>query len=179
MAKTFKAATDLAYGKVYEEPAARVFAQKQWPGSEIRPAGRFADIDFLVFAGPEGVSNGKGGLKHLPGEFIAFLEIKKRRKVAASWPSTIVHINKHHAARWGKKYFKVPTVCLVLFTDTAGYFNLHELPDSEEDIERWDRPGQSVPHACYLYSRMTWDTELLPAVMAAIAADEGEDTTEN
>ena len=132
-----------------------------------------------MFAGPEGVSNGKGGLKHLPGEFIAFLEIKKRRKVAASWPSTIVHINKHHAARWGKKYFKVPTVCLVLFTDTAGYFNLHELPDSEEDIERWDRPGQSVPHACYLYSRMTWDTELLPAVMAAIAADEGEDTTEN
>lgn len=171
MSKPFKAGADVAYGKLYEEPIAREFAEMRWPGSEVRPAGRFADIDFLVFAGPEGVPNGRGGFKHQPGEFIAFLEIKKRRKVAGSWNSTIVHENKHHAARWGKKFFKVPSVCVVMFPDTLGYFDLHEEPDGLENIERWDRQGVSVPHAVYNYTRMTWHPDLLETILARVAAE--------
>src|SRR5262245_2696781 len=99
---TFNPAAEIAYGKLYERPAAEVFARKQWPGCQVVPAGRFADLDFLILAPPEGIPNGKGGFKNQPNEFIAFLEVKKRRKVSASWDSTIVAIRKHHAARWGK-----------------------------------------------------------------------------
>lgn len=179
MAKGFNAAAEVAYGKLYEEPAAREYAQMKWPGAEVKPAGRFADIDFLVFAGPEGIPNERGGLKHQPGEFIAFLEVKKRRKVSTSWTSTIVHVNKHHAARWGKKFFKVPTVCLVMFPDTVGVFDLHEEPDGEENIERWDRAGVSVPHAVYNYTRMTWHPELLATILATVARENEVEVEEN
>src|SRR5687767_1527186 len=97
--------TDLRFGKLYELAAAQLCAEQLWPGSTVAACPTYADIDFVVTVAEKGL--------------VAFLEIKTRRVDSAKYDSTIVHVNKHHAGRWGKTFFKVPTVCLVVFTDNA------------------------------------------------------------
>lgn len=149
---------ELAFGKVYERVAAEHYAAKRWPGAQLAECAAYADIDFVVTSST--------------GKFLGFIETKARRISSTRYESTIVAYRKHDAARYGKYYFKVPTVCLVLFTDAVATFNLHEDPDGAETITRHDR-GTSAPHALYAHSRFEWHNELLEPIAVAVRAEQG------
>jgi hypothetical protein len=153
---TFKG--ELAFGKVYEEVAARKYAATVWPGALVAPCNTFADIDFVV------VDPAKG--------LVGFIEVKTRKIPSTKYDSTIVSLRKHHAGRWGREFFKVPTMCVVLFTDTCGVFDLKETPDLIAPITRWDR-GKPIDHAHYNHSRLTWLPELHTEVLLTVAKEQG------
>ncbi len=103
------------------------------------------------------------------GKLAAFLEIKTRRIASDAYESTILATRKHHAARWGKEYWKVKTVALVLFSDRLATFGLQEKPDAEELIGRRDRPNApAVPHVLYNHSRFEWHDDLFVAIRARV-----------
>jgi hypothetical protein len=154
---------EVAFGKIFEKRTAEAVAAKLWPGCRLVAAHGWADIDFLVV----GEDADSGDLKH-----IAFLEVKARRIPITRYESTIVSMRKHHAGRWGKEFYKVPTICIVLFTDALATFDLHATPDGKENITRHDNPGVTVEHALYLHKRFERHDELLEGIHAAIEADQ-------
>ncbi len=146
---------ELAFGKTYERAAAEVYVEKRWPGAQIIESPTYADLDWQVVQ-PR---------KEAPPLLLAWLEVKTRRIGSKQYEDTIVAYRKHDAARFGLVFFKVPTVCLVIFADTVATFDLHEAPDSKREIGRYDRPGVSILHALYLHSRFEWHPELLEPIM--------------
>jgi hypothetical protein len=158
---TFKG--ELAFGKVYERVAAEQYAALTWPGAIVAPCNTFADIDFIV------VDPAKG--------LVGFVEIKTRKIASTKYDSTIVSMRKHEAGRYGQHYFKVPTMCVVVFTDNAGVFDLKLTPDLVAPITRWDR-DKPVPHAHYNHDKLVWMPNLFAAVMQAVADEQGLDSAE-
>lgn len=162
MAYNIKA--ELAFGKVYERIAAEVVAAKLWPGCTLIATQSFADIDFIV-----AMPQPDGTLKH-----IAFLETKARRCSITQYESTIVAERKHTAGRYGREFYKVPTVCLVLFTDGVATFNLHLAPDKVENVTRHDRPGQrGMQHAFYMHDKFERHDELLEEIARRVDVEQG------
>lgn len=147
---------ELAYGKRYEAIAAKIYAEKTWPGCIVAPCPAYADVDFTIIDPIKGL--------------LAFLEVKTRRITSEKYESTIVSLRKHHSGRYGLTFFKVKTPCLVLFADTLGVFELSETPDSIAPITRWERGGEGVDHAHYAHSRLTWLPELHQEIMTAVGA---------
>jgi Holliday junction resolvase-like predicted endonuclease len=150
---------ELRFGKRYEEVAARLYAEKEWPGCTIAPCATYADVDYAVMTPEKGL--------------VALIEIKTRRCTSEKYDSTIVSLRKHHTGRYAKEFLKVKTPCVVIFTDTAAVFSLHEVPDSVEPITRYDRPGQTVDHAHYKHSRLEFRPELHAAIMSEVAEEQG------
>ena len=160
----FNIKAELAFGKVYERIGAEVVAEKLWPGCRLIATQGFADIDFIV-----AMPQDDGSLKH-----IAFLETKARRISIDAYDSTIVAERKYTAGRWGREFYKVETVCLVLFTDGVATFPLHTPPDKVDTVVRRDRPGQNkMQHAFYLHTRFTRHDELLPIIAERIEVEQG------
>lgn len=151
---------ELQFGKQYERIAAEVFIAKRWPSAKLVEAPAYSDVDWFV------VEPQAGG----PDKLIALLEVKTRRIDSKKYDSTIVAARKHDAARYAKAFFKVPTVCLVLFTDAVATFDLHEAPDGRQIIGRGDRPGSQMLHALYLHSRFEYHNELLEPILGRVAA---------
>lgn len=161
---SFNIRAELAFGKVYERIGAEVVAEKLWPGCTLVATQGFADIDFIV-----GMPQPDGSLRH-----IAFLETKARRCSITQYDSTIVAERKHTAARWGREFYKVETVCLVLFIDGVATFPLHTPPDKVDIVVRHDRPGRNkMQHAFYLHSRFSRHDELLPIIAERVEVEQG------
>lgn len=146
---------ELLFGKRFEYVAAEAYVAKRWPGAQLVEAPAYSDLDFAVIKPQESG----------PPVLAAFLEVKTRRIDSAKYDSTIVAWRKYDAARFGRAFFKVPTVCLVVFTDAVATFDLHDLPDGKQKIGRFDRPGTEVDHALYLHSRFEWHPELLEPIL--------------
>lgn len=147
--------SELAFGKTYERVAAEAYVEKRWPGAQLIESPAYADLDWQVVRPRESQ----------PPLLLAWLEVKTRRIDSKKYEDTIVAYRKHDAARFGRAFFKVPTVCLVLFTDTVATFDLHDAPDGKREIGRYDRPGGAIPHALYLHSRFEWHPELLEPIL--------------
>lgn len=152
--------SDLAFGKTYELAAAAIYVAKRWPGAQLVEAPTYADLDWLVVKPQE-----KG-----PNKLISFLEVKTRRIHSKKYNSTIVAYRKHDAARLAKAFFKVGSVCLILFTNDVATFDLHDIPDGKQIIGRYDRPGKGVVHALYHHHRFDWHPELLDPILACAKA---------
>lgn len=153
--------TELAWGKKFEYVAAEAYAAKRWPVAQLVEAPAYSDLDFAVIKPQESG----------PPVLAAFLEVKTRRIDSAKYDSTIVAWRKHDAARFGRTFFKVPTVCLVVFTDAVATFDLHDLPDGKQKIGRYDRPGPEVEHALYLHTRFEYHNELLEGIFERANAE--------
>lgn len=151
-------AGELAFGKVYERVAAEKYAAQVWPDALVVSCNTFADIDFVVIDPQKGL--------------VGFVEVKTRKIASTKYNSTIVSLRKHHAGRYAPEYFKVPVMCVVLFTDTAAVFNLKEKPDLIGPITRWDR-DKAVDHAHFNHDRLTWLPELHAEILAAVAEEQG------
>lgn len=173
MAGKFNVWGEIAFGKVSEEPAARAYVEKRWPGALVAATNQFADLDWQVLAPAEGLFDAAGKQTARPYEIIAWLEVKSRRCGVNQYPSTIVAHRKHHAARYGKEFFKVSSVAIVLFTDAYTTFNLAEKPDSVENVTRRDRPGVTVEHAFYLHSRLEKHDDLFQRTLELVAEAQG------
>lgn len=145
---------DLQFGKRYEQVAAEELVAKLWPGHQLVEMHTFSDIDFGVVLPQEGA----------PPKMVALLEVKTRRISIEQYDSTLVAFRKHDAGRWAKVFLKLPTVCLVVFTDAAATFDLAQAPDAKENIVRGDRGGAGVEHALYAHSRFGRHDELLEAI---------------
>src|SRR5262245_37379349 len=116
---------ELLFGKRYEEVAARLYAAQTWPNCDIGPCPAFADVDFVVTCPKKGL--------------VALLEIKSRRVSSTAFTSTIVSLRKHHTGRYAWEFLKVPTIAIVVFTDTTATFSLRETPDKVAPIYRQGR----------------------------------------
>lgn len=158
--------SDIVFGKAVEQPAAEIVVEALWPGAKIAPTNDFADVDFAVLA-PEGGAE-VNGKKYKSNEFIALVEVKRRAKVSSNWTSTIVSLRKHHTARYAKEFFRIPTICVIVFPDKTGYFDLCKDPDRERELQRWDRQGPLVPHAEYDYEKMTWRDDLHKKIIEVV-----------
>jgi hypothetical protein len=174
MGKPSNVRAEIAFGKVSEEPAARAYVEKRWPGAIVAATNQFADLDWQVLAPAEGLFDADGKQIARPFEIIAWLEVKSRRCGVDQYPSTIVAVRKHHAARYGREFFKVQSVAIVLFTDAYTTFNLGEEPDSIEDVSRRDRPGVSVKHAFFLHTRLERHPDLYQRTLELIAEAQGD-----
>lgn len=152
--------SELAFGKVWERIAAEEYARKRWPTAQIIQNPAYADIDWLVVA-PKGDEPA----------LVAALEIKARRIDSKRYESAIVAFRKHDAARFMRTFFKVPTVCLVLYTDTVATFSLAETPAGKELVTRFDRE-KGVEHALYLHSAFEWHPDVYEAIQARVAEEQ-------
>lgn len=150
---------ELAFGKAFERVAAEKYAAQTWPGSVIAPCPTYADVDFVAISPLTGL--------------LGFIEVKTRRIPSTKYDSTIVSLRKHHTGRYAKEFLKVPTPCVVIFTDTLGVFDLRLVPDTIAPIGRWDRPGKEVDHAHYLHSRLVWMPELHAEILKKVAEEQG------
>lgn len=148
---------DLDYGKARERAGAEELVSRLWPGATLVSGHTYSDIDFLVV---------------LAGQLVAFLEVKARRNSSSAFPTTICSFEKHDAARWGMRYWRVPTLALVIFTDRAGTFRLDERPNGKEYVGRDDRGGQGREHAFYTMERITWHDGLVEAVNQRVSPTE-------
>ena len=142
-------ASDIVYGKSFELPVARLVAEALWPGSIAVELPTFSDLDTGIV---------------LSGKLVAFVEVKSRRTSFAKYPTTLVALRKHEAAKHAKADLKLPTACVVVFTDAVGVFDLCTPPDDVVEVTRHDRPGKAVTHAAYKIERM----KVLESVFAAM-----------
>lgn len=140
---------DLEFGLLRERIAAEVLIEQQWPDCTVRNLPNLSQLDFAI-DGPTGL--------------IGFLEVKVRRIAAGQYPTTAVGFNKHEVALALRKALRLPTYCLVVYTDKAGLFQLDERPDGKELMTRADRGHSGSEHAFYKTERMLWFNEL-PALV--------------
>lgn len=152
-------------GKKWERPAAEALAQKLWPGSKVVEHQPHSHIDLAVVS-PE-------------GRFICQLEVKRRFVNHDTYPTTMVLWEKHDAARFTKRFFNAPTLCLIVFDDRVGFFHLENAPTGKEIKSRRDRPGSEKLYALYDVNIMVWQDDLLEPIRAAVAAIDAAKAAEN
>jgi hypothetical protein len=158
-------AEELAFGKARERLGAELLAEELWPGSTVIECATYAEVDFAV---------------SMNGKLVGYIEVKARRNVSSDFEDTLVTWSKHDTGRFVKKFFKVRTVALVIFTDTAGYFYLDETPDGRRPIQRRDRLDQPpVEHALYRHERMVWAENIKKRLDERLEAQETAEATEN
>lgn len=139
--------SDLRFGLRVERVAAELFMRRQWPDRNVRLVdnAKYSSLDYAVVEDcPDGHTR-----------MVAYIEVKARRTRHDAYPTTIVSLDKHEAGCLVKRFFRIPSYGLVVFTNSAGYFSLSEPPDRVEYIARMDRDGKGADHGHYSMSRVT------------------------
>lgn len=152
-------------GRKWERPAAEALVQKLWPGSKVVEHQPYSHIDLAVIS-PE-------------GRFICQLEVKRRFVNHDAYSTTMVPWEKHDAGRFAKRYFNVPTLCLIVFDDRVGFFHLEKAPTGKEIKGRRDRPGSEKLYALYDINRMVWQDDLLEPIKQAVSLIEAQREADN
>lgn len=136
---------EVRFGIAAEEPILEDWAKLSKHAKTARgyfKGGRYDDFDFLIL--------------DKDGTVTTYVEVKERRIAFGKYGDVIFPLRKYVL---GKKVSARGQTLLVVTRYTCGTLlevDLSQAPTKRLDIERRDRPGESVPHVSYSGNKLSF-----------------------